>query len=134
MFDVCNICNLLQARLSEPGLTYLLTLLSRIPEILGEGVMFGSGVVPRGVFSCLQAGGGRVVTEEVGTVILCHVILYLMFYSGVDVLGEQGASRAGLADHQLQTVCQQTGTATRLCHDMSQVVLCHVQSLSSHSL
>merc|ERR1719291_964678 len=54
-----------QARLSEPGLTYLLTLLSRIPEILGEGVMFGSGVVPRGVFSCLQAGGGRVVTEEV---------------------------------------------------------------------
>ena len=87
MFHVCNICNLLQARLSEPGLTYLLTLLSRIPEILGEGVMFGSGVVPRGVFSCLQAGGGRVVTEEVGTVILCHVILYLMFYSGVDVLG-----------------------------------------------
>ena len=78
MFDVCNICNLLQARLSEPGLTYLLTLLSRIPEILGEGVMFGSGVVPRGVFSCLQAGGGRVVTEEVGTVILCHVILYLI--------------------------------------------------------
>ena len=78
MFDVCNICNLLQARLSEPGLTYLLTLLSRIPEILGEGVMFGSGVVPRGVFSCLQAGGGRVVTEEVGAVILCHVILYLI--------------------------------------------------------
>ena len=76
MFDVCNICNLLQARLSEPGLTYLLTLLSRIPEILGEGVMFGSGVVPRGVFSCLQAGGGRVVTEEVGAVTLCHVILY----------------------------------------------------------
>ena len=60
---------LLQARLSEPGLTYLLTLLSRIPEILGEGVMFGSGVVPRGVFSCLQAGGGRVVTEEVGTLV-----------------------------------------------------------------
>ena len=78
MFDVCNICNLLQARLSEPGLTYLLTLLSRIPEILGEGVMFGSGVVPRGVFSCLQAGGGRVVTEEVGTVILGHAILYLI--------------------------------------------------------
>ena len=77
MFDVCNICNLLQARLSEPGLTYLLTLLSRIPEILGEGVMFGSGVVPRGVFSCLQAGGGRVVTEEVGAVILCHVIIEL---------------------------------------------------------
>ena len=78
MFDVCNICTLLQARLSEPGLTYLLTLLSRIPEILGEGVMFGSGVVPRGVFSCLQAGGGRVVTEEVGTVILGHAILYLI--------------------------------------------------------
>ena len=54
-----------QARLSEPGLTYLLTVLSRIPEILGEGVMFGGGVVARGVFSCLQAGGGRVVTEEV---------------------------------------------------------------------
>jgi len=54
-----------QARLSEPGLTYLMTVLSRIPEILGEGVMFGGGVVGRGVFSCLQAGGGRVVTEEV---------------------------------------------------------------------
>ena len=54
-----------QARLSEAGLTYLLTILARIPEILGEGVMFGSGVVHRGVFTCLQAGGGRVVTEEV---------------------------------------------------------------------
>merc|ERR1719445_516349 len=54
-----------QARLWEPGLTYLLSLLARVPEILGEGVMFGSGVVARGVFSCLQAGGGRVVTEEV---------------------------------------------------------------------
>ena len=54
-----------QARLSESGLTYLLTILARIPEILGEGVMFGSGVVHRGVFTCLQAGGGRVVTEEV---------------------------------------------------------------------
>lgn len=56
----------LQARLSEPGLTYLLRILSRIPEILGEGVMFGGDrVVARGVFSCLQAGGGRLVTEEV---------------------------------------------------------------------
>ena len=54
-----------QARLWEPGLTYLLSLLARVPEILGEGVMFGSGVVARGVFSCLQAGGGRLVTEEV---------------------------------------------------------------------
>ena len=54
-----------QARLSESGLTFLLTVLARVPEILGEGVMFGSGVVHRGVFSCLQAGGGRVVTEEV---------------------------------------------------------------------
>ena len=49
----------------ESGLTFLLTVLARVPEILGEGVMFGSGVVHRGVFSCLQAGGGRVVTEEV---------------------------------------------------------------------
>ena len=52
-------------RLRESGLTYLLSLLARIPEVLGEGVMFGSGVVARGVFSCLQAGGGRLVTEEV---------------------------------------------------------------------
>ena len=56
----------LQARISETGLSYLLSILSRIPEILGEGIMFGSGVVNRGVKSCLQAGGGRVVTEEVG--------------------------------------------------------------------
>ena len=85
MFDVCNICNLLQARLSEPGLTYLLTLLSRIPEILGEGVMFGSGVVPRGVFSCLQAGGGRVVTEEVGTlihIVSCHIVSNVLLRCG----------------------------------------------------
>jgi len=54
-----------QARISETGLTYLLSILSRIPEILGEGIMFGSGVVSRGVRACLQAGGGRVVTEEV---------------------------------------------------------------------
>jgi len=54
-----------QARISETGLSYLLSILSRIPEILGEGIMFGSGVVNRGVKSCLQAGGGRVVTEEV---------------------------------------------------------------------
>jgi len=54
-----------QARISETGLAYLLSILSRIPEILGEGIMFGSGVVNRGVKSCLQAGGGRVVTEEV---------------------------------------------------------------------
>ena len=32
--------------------------------------MFGSGVVGRGVKSCLQAGGGRVVTEEVGNGII----------------------------------------------------------------
>jgi len=54
-----------QARISETGLAYLLNIISRIPEILGEGIMFGNGVVARGVRNCMLAGGGRVVTEEV---------------------------------------------------------------------
>ena len=37
-------------------LTYLLSILSRIPEMLGEGIMFGSGVVPTAVQSALKVG------------------------------------------------------------------------------
>ena len=37
-------------------LTYLLSILSRIPEMLGEGIMFGSGVVPTAVQSALNVG------------------------------------------------------------------------------
>jgi len=53
-----------QARLDQTGLTYLLSILSRVPEVLGEGVMFGSTMVGRGVSSCLMSAGGAVVTEE----------------------------------------------------------------------
>jgi hypothetical protein len=42
----------------------MLSILSRIPELLGEGVMFGSGVVGRAVASCLQAAGGQAASEE----------------------------------------------------------------------
>ena len=52
----------LQALLGQTELTYMLSILSRLPELLGEGVMFGSGVVGRAVASCL--GGGQGVTEE----------------------------------------------------------------------
>jgi hypothetical protein len=54
----------LQARLGQTELTYMLSILSRVPELLGEGIMFGSGVVGRAVASCLQAAGGQSVTEE----------------------------------------------------------------------
>ena len=54
-----------QAKLTSASLTHLLSLLCRIPELLGESVMFGSSVIGRGVESCLRAGGGRLVTEEV---------------------------------------------------------------------
>ena len=60
----------MQARISETGLAYLLNIISRIPEILGEGIMFGNGVVARGVRNCMLAGGGMVVTEEVGNGII----------------------------------------------------------------
>ena len=52
----------LQALLGQTELTYMLSILSRLPELLGEGVMFGSGVVGRAGASCL--GGGQGVTEE----------------------------------------------------------------------
>jgi len=50
--------------LSQTELTYMLSILSRIPEVLGEGVMFGSGVVGGAVDSALKVGGGRGLTEE----------------------------------------------------------------------
>jgi hypothetical protein len=53
-----------KARLGQTELTYMLSILSRIPELLGEGVMFGSGVVGRAVASCLQAAGGQAASEE----------------------------------------------------------------------
>ncbi len=54
----------MQARLGQTELTYMLSILSRIPELLGEGVMFGSGVVGRAVASCLQAADGQAASEE----------------------------------------------------------------------
>jgi hypothetical protein len=48
--------------MSQTELTYMLSILSRLPELLGEGVMFGSGVVGRAVASCLA--GRQTVTEE----------------------------------------------------------------------
>ena len=63
--------------------------------------MFGSSVIGRGVESCLRAGGGRLVTEEVWITFNFWQRNISNFVSGVDGLGRQGAPRAGLVDHRL---------------------------------
>ena len=43
--------------------------------------MFGSSVIGRGVESCLRAGGGRLVTEEVWMAFFyIYIYIYIYFY------------------------------------------------------